>query len=1119
MNPVTQAVRAVSRDEEAALFPRCGGPLEFKLTATAHGADRTARVTGTIIDYFGTELQKIALEIAVKSGTNDTRTVSVTPTEKHFGPFHFTGAWTEVGGTNRGEFSVAAGQANWHLVIEDFESVKYPEPGAPLENSALAKHRGQRGLIVRLPAPAAAAPAPAPGKKPAPNTRSLPLDLILAARPVKLGLWVKTPADAQITARLRDPGVDAQQRNNPDTWAVGPVEVPAGDWQYVELPMPGFSRPHALRKSANEPNGVVDYPLTLQSLEFSAAPGTEIFLDDLELWTQGEREGSLQLRAAGDKPVGLLYRNDTLNLVLANAWLWGAPAKLSGAAALEDIYGNPTPLPSVNATIEPGGEHVLAAPLRNLAVGPWKLTAAIKSAAGETLKSPESAAFLVYEPGGQPLPQPELHQILRDRNRLLVDLGFTNDTVVVPWHSVDGSPSVEAFPGHWTFDFITPPITTRRAAGIDVFGLLGFTALWADPSGSYDRKLGVWIGSTYVMPSRPIYWEQYVHRTVEQFTNEISTWIVWDRPDSAAFKATPREFTEQMLAVAHRAALEANPRARLISGGVTRENLGPFLTGLAEAGAGRYLHGIGILPSTAPLAPEDGYLDVELARAQRIRQQEHLAPELWVLNLGWSTGEGQERVSEFTQAFYLPRAYVMCRSQGIEKIFLQPDMTETVSKRDSADLIYPDGDWRGIKPAALSARTVKALLHGAQFVRELFLNDRRDGLARAYLFRQSDGKFLLAAWRREGSSVLPLPVKPEAVFDTFGNAVTPVAGPAGAEIKLQPAPLYVRFAAGEADALVKRLERAPLRYDDAPESAWKREWTFHLDVGDAADEKAANYTAPASRVVGPLDSHYHTEYGRRITDSGRHFKGAESFTVPVAGFGTADLMLRKRINFSGPNQMVEVYCNGQMVGPWLAFKRDRRYRWRDIEFVVPNRFFAGKDKAELRFVSQGEGEATSYYFWAGPLRTKTIYASDLSLLVGTSGYGAGVSRDKNILGGPVKFFQKAGPGETFAKGIGTHSGVNMGQSLVVLCANKQFKRLRATVGVDAATNGRGSVRFRVGDGVKTLWDSQDMTYYTPAKEIDLDVSDAILLMLWVDDTGDGTKDDIANWAGLRLELK
>jgi alpha-galactosidase len=93
------------------------------------------------------------------------------------------------------------------------------------------------------------------------------------------------------------------------------------------------------------------------------------------------------------------------------------------------------------------------------------------------------------------------------------------------------------------------------------------------------------------------------------------------------------------------------------------------------------------------------------------------------------------------------------------------------------------------------------------------------------------------------------------------------------------------------------------------------------------------------------------------------------------------------------------------------------------------------------------------------------------------------------------------------------------QSLVVVPLNKRFKRFKATVGIDAATNGRGSVRFRVGDGTKTLWDSQDMNYYTEPKTADVDVSDAIILMMWVDDCGDGNLNDIANWASARLEMK
>ena len=90
---------------------------------------------------------------------------------------------------------------------------------------------------------------------------------------------------------------------------------------------------------------------------------------------------------------------------------------------------------------------------------------------------------------------------------------------------------------------------------------------------------------------------------------------------------------------------------------------------------------------------------------------------------------------------------------------------------------------------------------------------------------------------------------------------------------------------------------------------------------------------------------------------------------------------------------------------------------------------------------------------------------------------------------------------------------------MVLALNKQFKRLRGAVGVDQAANGRGSVRFRAGDGKRQLFDSKDMTYFSDPVVLDVDVSDCILLMLSTEDSGDGRQNDIANWADLQLELK
>jgi len=1120
-DPAAKRHASVQWTGSAPVLPAVGRPLAFAISVTSNAASRTVRLAGAVRDYLGVEVGKVAADVAVQADQTATHPVPVQAAPGRTGPFYLAGTWTDLAGKARGEFAAVAGQADARLTVEDFEYARYPAPGGPLESTAAARHGGRRGLLVRIRKPAETDPPrrrrPRPKAQPAPPPlQSVSLGLRLPGRPVKVGLWVRPSGPVQLTAVLRDPGVEVRQTKWPDVWRVGPVPVPAGPWRYVEIPMPGFSRPKAQRREYGELGGIVDYPLTLDRIDVTATHGTDVSLDDLDVWTYGDGAASILLRTICEKPGGLMYRNDTFRMAVANADLTGGPARLAVAVALEDITGRAWPVLERNVTVAPGTAGVLEAPVRGLPIGVYRLVATARAGEKVVAQAGPTEAVLVYEPSGKPLAAEPLQRLLADRNRLLLDLGLRDDVVLVPWHSVDGHPAAEVYQGAWTYDFIEPAIRGPHKAGVRVLGLLGFTAGWADPAATFQRAINLWNGNVYIMPSRKIYWEEYVGRTVEHFAGTVDTWIVWDRPDSDAFGASAAEYAEKMLKVACKAAREANPKAKLISGGIIRQKLEEYLLALSQTGVTKQLDGIGVLPSTTPLAPEDGYLDVTLARAQRIRREEAIGPELWVLNLAWPTGEGAYRVREVDQALYLPRAYVLCRAAGVRRILLRADKTEGESRRDSADLIYPSGSLHCIKPGALTAKAVRRTLDGCTFLREVFLADRRDGLSRAYLFRRADGRVLLCAWRREGTAELPLPIRPEAVHDVFGNNVSLPPGPTPA-LTLRPAVQYVRFPPGKDADLAKRLQRTPLRCRDAPESAWKQRFTFYLDVGDPADEKAAGYAAPGSRVVGPVDTYYHTEYGRHVVDTGRHFGSEERFAIDVSGYGKADLLLRKRIDYGVQNQLVKVYCNGQFVGRWFAFKRDRRYRWRDIEFIVPNRFFSGKPKAHLRFAARPGTQVTSYFYWAAPLKSRTLYASDLSLLVGSSGYGAGVQHDRNILGGPIRFFKDPkGPHE---KGFGTHAAGALAQSLVVLSLNQQYKRLRAVVGVDAATNGEGTVRFRVGDGRKLLWDSKNMTYYDPPKRIDLDVSDAAFLMLWTSDAGDGSKNDIANWANVRLELK
>ena len=102
----------------------------------------------------------------------------------------------------------------------------------------------------------------------------------------------------------------------------------------------------------------------------------------------------------------------------------------------------------------------------------------------------------------------------------------------------------------------------------------------------------------------------------------------------------------------------------------------------------------------------------------------------------------------------------------------------------------------------------------------------------------------------------------------------------------------------------------------------------------------------------------------------------------------------------------------------------------------------------------------------------------------------------------------------FTRGLGTHS-----VSLIRVLSPEPLARFRASVGVDLnerTTGGRGSVRFAVVSGGKTLHRSGIFRGGQEAGTIDVDLVGATVVDLEVDDAGDGPGCDHADWAEARL---
>jgi hypothetical protein len=148
-----------------------------------------------------------------------------------------------------------------------------------------------------------------------------------------------------------------------------------------------------------------------------------------------------------------------------------------------------------------------------------------------------------------------------------------------------------------------------------------------------------------------------------------------------------------------------------------------------------------------------------------------------------------------------------------------------------------------------------------------------------------------------------------------------------------------------------------------------------LAVGDEASERQHKYVSPNASKPYELSSRYEwgpdTIEGREIypaaTDRGRTTKSTSEFTLKIDSKNLG-VMLRRKLDYSFPNQRAEVYVNGAAAGIWylagsntcvFSSPRDElgaaqhvvqtsNRRFRDDEFLIPRALTKGRSAVRVR---------------------------------------------------------------------------------------------------------------------------------------------------------------------------
>jgi alpha-galactosidase len=137
--------------------------------------------------------------------------------------------------------------------------------------------------------------------------------------------------------------------------------------------------------------------------------------------------------------------------------------------------------------------------------------------------------------------------------------------------------------------------------------------------------------------------------------------------------------------------------------------------------------------------------------------------------------------------------------------------------------------------------------------------------------------------------------------------------------------------------------------------------------------------------------------------------------------------------------------------------------------------------------------------------TETVWLDSLDLKTMHQGWGT-PQVNRSIREQPLAI-----GGQKFERGVGTHA-----VSTYRLTLNGGTERFAASVGLDDAAGGPGSVIFQLIADKQKVFDSGVMKPGQAAKRVDVDLRGVTSLVLFVKDAGDGVTFDHADWADARF---
>jgi hypothetical protein len=696
---------------------------------------------------------------------------------------------------------------------------------------------------------------------------------------------------------------------------------------------------------------------------------------------------------------------------------------------------------------------------------------------------------------------------LTDIRGLLADLGLAEKRINLDWDTTEPVPNL--FYYNWFRRFAARASETGSYA---VIPIVGYSTDWAGPE-KQEALAGGWYtrdtGNYMQVPVRVADWNMFVRAIARQHAKDFNTWVFWQSPDmkESPVYLPPDKYTNMFNTFSEWISL-CNTGACIVAGGFSFDRVLNYLEGMQAPQALPFdLFEVRVNPGGATL--EDIQLEDFLEDLDAKLQLKATGRKAAIIDMDWPTGD---TLSLLDQASYHARAAVMLHASGVlPHKFL---IANNDQNRDGFGVLFrtrfgnsftqPPRSFFVPKPAYFVLMESRKMLADLEYLQRVAVADRDPQANRAYVFRQKGGGICVVVWRVHGSRAYRIPAEWSAVqaTDAFGSAVS-----LDKNLLLGGMPLFLRFTAVTPVEQITHALRnlQPLEVD----GQYKQVLDFF--PAGAYARQAAEYTAIGGEKAQPVVGRVFG--GERLPPEGfLQNVSEERFAFRLNE--PADVLLSRLWLLGADKRTLRVSLNGGPEQVWnLAPSAGLAASTFDTVYVPGPRRSAlvlrGCRSGRNEVVLRHDGPVASGGFRVTAVTGGRVDLSDCGPLA-VMDSGVAVQTFRNAWGGPLKLGK-----QTYASGIGC-----MGITALEFPLNKQFTRFEVTVGIDAVTAGKGSVSFRILVDGKERAKSGATSGMTMPKTLSVDDLDgAERLLLMVDDGGDGSDNDLANWVNPVLVVK